>query len=77
MPTQQKDGQTHFCSTFLIKSPGAAAVKHLFHAAHNCHPWQDAPSAPSWRLFHKHSTTAALSIPTELSIHNGFPIPFL
>jgi len=46
------------------------AVKHLFHAAHNCHPWQDAPPAPSWRLFHKHSTTAALSIPTELSIHN-------
>ncbi|MGD9663287.1 MAG: hypothetical protein AB7U63_18725, partial [Porticoccaceae bacterium] len=21
--------------------------RHHFHAAHNCHPWQDAPPAPS------------------------------
>jgi len=48
----------------------------LFHAAHNCPPWQYAPSAPSWRLFHKHSTTAALFVPTELHAHNGCPIPF-
>ncbi|MDD3554523.1 MAG: hypothetical protein PHC35_08445 [Deltaproteobacteria bacterium] len=25
---------------------GSAAVKHLFHAAHNCPSWQDAPPAP-------------------------------
>jgi hypothetical protein len=55
---------------------GAAAVEHLFHASHNCPPWQYAPSAPSWRLFHKHSTTAALLVPAEPHVHNGFPIPF-
>jgi len=26
---------------------GAAAVEHLFHASHNCPPWQYAPPAPS------------------------------
>jgi hypothetical protein len=52
----------------------AAAVKHLFHAAHNCPPWQDAPPAPSWRLFHKHFTTAALFTPAELHVQNGYPI---
>jgi len=55
---------------------GAAVVEHLFHASHNCPPWQYAPPAPSWRLFHKHSTTAALFVPSELYVHNKCPIPF-
>ncbi|MDD3554313.1 MAG: hypothetical protein PHC35_07350 [Deltaproteobacteria bacterium] len=64
--TQQNTakGQTHFCSTFLIKSLGAAAVEHLFHAAHNCHPWQDAPPAP-------------FMAPISQTLHHGRPFSSL
>jgi hypothetical protein len=55
LPLQQKKtekGQSNrkrtvtFLNNFFeLNLLGAAAVKHLFHAAHNCHPWQDAPPA--------------------------------
>jgi len=47
LPLQQNKDRHISEQLFLIKSLGAAAVKHLFHAAHNCPPWQYAPPAPS------------------------------